>query len=62
MTFVNAFRAALGSEAHRRIRQQRVTAQALRALDDHILHDIGVLGHEMRTPARGRRGHARDWY
>ncbi len=55
MTFVNAFRAALGSEARRRIRQQRVTAQALRALDDHILRDIGVLDHEMRHrpwPAR----------
>jgi uncharacterized protein YjiS (DUF1127 family) len=62
MTFVNAIRAALGSEAHRRIRQQRVTAQALRTLDDHILHDIGVLGQEMRTPARGRYGRARDWY
>ena len=60
MTFVKAFRGAFGSEGHRRLRQRRVTAQALRALDNHILRDIGVLDHEMRT-ARGRRGHARDW-
>ena len=62
MTFLNALLAALGSDAHRPGRQHRITAQALRALDDHILHDIGVLGHEMRTTARGRHGHARDWY
>ena len=62
MTFVNAFRAALGRDARRRNRQHRITAQALRALDDRTLRDIGLLRDELRTPARGQRGHAGDRY
>lgn len=62
MTFLSAFRAAVGGDAHRRGRQHRITAQALRALDDRTLRDIGLLRDELRTSGRGQRGYAGDRY
>lgn len=58
---MDTFRAAFGSEARRNRRRPRVAAKTLQGLDDHILRDIGMLGHEVRA-AGGQRGNLRDFW
>jgi uncharacterized protein YjiS (DUF1127 family) len=61
MSFVDTFRAAFGSKASRNRRQRRVAAKTLQGLDDHLLRDIGLLGHEVRA-ARDERRNAWDFW